>query len=194
MTINYIEEFDYVVAMLSTMKLMMDFNKGKELLNMYRNCEFDPDYQFDLFYMALQESAEFFESDVDKDDDSIYIHTLSDKVVTEYYRLCKQYSRRKKVKFKDNPYVKKADDYVAGQMNGINDWGISWELITDTKSEYSSLIKVYLYPEFMQTVELIESILYSLDFYKNEIEILKAELAPKIKGNKNSNVSEVIAA
>lgn len=185
MTINYIEEMDYLVGMLSTMKLMFDSGKGEGLFNAFEKVRFDPEYQYELFWEALMYASDFYDEKYHEDDDATE-YTLSDKVVTEYYVLCKQYGRRKRIRFKDNPYVKKADDYVTEQMNAIRDYGIGWNLFTKTTGEYTSALNIWLYPGFIQTVELIESILDVFDFYEKEIQTLRAELAPKTKIQKVS--------
>lgn len=99
-----------------------------------------------------------------------------DTAMTEYYRLCQTYNVRFKTTAENNPYVKKAGGYVNEMMETVYD-GFGYELQTKTNHSWSCRLVVYINNEyFCEYIEMVEALLEIFDFYKREVENLRAEL------------------
>ena len=176
MYFHEIECFDYILGMLSIIQLMRDYQKADQLLDQYDKCEIDPDFECELFLDAMGYAVEFLSVHyIESEDCEEYF--MADETMTEYYRLCRDYGRKCGIKWKMNPYVQKADQMVKQSMDTITDYGFSWKISTGVRHKYASSLHFYRYPDFMQTVQLIESVLEIFEFYHTEIKILKAELS-----------------
>ena len=169
-----IEDFEHLLGMLSVIQIMRDSGDEKPLLDEYKDFDIELDLEWTLFFDALEQSAECYRCHYLEGDDCDE-HFFSDRVMTEYYRLCKEYGRRNDFKFAENPYVAKADKYVHQCME-IDDYGYGWKLSTGTQHKHASALHVFLYPDFCQTVWLLQSVRKALRFYHDEIESLRRAL------------------
>ena len=95
-----------------------------------------------------------------------------------FYSLCREHSRRHRISFKRNPYVKEAAKAVDEYMEGIDDYDINWRLCTP-KKEYPKKqceLIVYTGMDFCQPVELVESLCEIREFYIEAEKKLRLEL------------------
>ena len=83
-------------------------------------------------YDALGNVADSISADVD--DCDTYIQKFCFPGMEEFYRLCREYGRRNRVSFQNNPYVKEATGFVNQEMNGIDSYCIGWRLFTPKKA------------------------------------------------------------
>lgn len=137
----------------------------------------DSDDWFEAYYEAIDQVAELIaRSLVDGYDTYVDKYCFPD--MYRYYELCREYSRRHKIKFKRNPYVRKAYQVVNTEMNGINSYCIDWHLFAPQKvckKKYPCLA-VFTAPEFYQPVQLVESLYNIRCFYREETAALEREL------------------
>ena len=95
-----------------------------------------------------------------------------------FYDLCREHSRRHRVSFKRNPYVRAAAQAVNEHMENIDDYDVNWRLCTP-KKEYPKKhceLVVYTGMEFYQPVELVESLCEIREFYIEAEKKLRLEL------------------
>ena len=71
-------------------------------------------------YDALGNVADSISADVD--DCDTYIQKFCFPGMEEFYRLCREYGRRNRVSFQNNPYVREAANFVNQEMNGIDSY------------------------------------------------------------------------
>lgn len=175
MRFNEIEDFQYVLGAVSILRLLIQYGKGDDLLNSYQSVEICMDYEWDVFFHALNYAAEFFSIRYIGawDCDEMF---FSSEDMTGYYRLCKEFGRKYGIAWKDNPFVINADKNVAEYMN-LRDHGYDWKLSTGTRHKYASALHFYRYADFFQTVELVEAVLLVFEFYENGVKSLKAILS-----------------
>lgn len=127
-------------------------------------------------YDALGDVADSISADVD--DYDTYIQKFCFPSMEEFYRLCREYGRRNRVSFQNNPYVKEAAGFVNQEMNGIDSYCIDWRLFTPKKATKKKwpCLAVFTSIEFYQPVQLVESLYNIRTYYMQALEKLKAEL------------------
>ena len=134
----------------------------------------DQDEYYDLILTAIHSCCEYVFSSYDEEscDASMY---FSDPCMLEYYKLCREYSRRRGMKLKDNPYVRKAASYVNRMLSGPYTCGH----IIHTKVNHKCAGGIhFIYSvEFDSEMELLDRMLDIVRFYKDGVNELNAELA-----------------
>ena len=127
-------------------------------------------------YDALGNVADSISADVD--DCDTYIQKFCFPGMEEFYRLCREYGRRNRVSFQNNPYVKEATGFVNQEMNGIDSYCIGWRLFTPKKATKKKwpCLAVFTSIEFYQPVQLVESLYNIRTYYMQALEKLKKEL------------------
>ena len=127
-------------------------------------------------YDALGNVADSISADVD--DCDTYIQKFCFPGMEEFYRLCREYGRRNRVSFQNNPYVREAANFVNQEMNGIDSYCIDWRLFTPKKATKKKwpCLAVFTSIEFYQPVQLVESLYNIRTYYMRALEKLKKEL------------------
>lgn len=116
---------------------------------------------------------------MDHTDSTLYFYKFEE--MDEFYDLCKEHSRRNRVNFKKDPYVKAAYDYV---METIRDSGmenIAWAYWIPRKlyggRQHRFLIETGCY--FMEWLEMVQTLFEIRAYFEAKVEELKSELYPK---------------
>ena len=111
------------------------------------------------------------------------VETLTiDRLVDDAHELvlwlCREYGRRNRVSFQNNPYVREAANFVNQEMNGIDSYCIDWRLFTPKKATKKKwpCLAVFTSIEFYQPVQLVESLYNIRTYYMQALEKLKKEL------------------
>ena len=94
-------------------------------------CTLDGDYFYDVYIEAMESATNELEYGTVMDYDNVNKYGFPQ--MDEYYELCKKYGRVNRISFKDNPYVKKASEIVATEMDGIYSYCLGWKLFTPKK-------------------------------------------------------------
>ena len=99
----------------------------------------------------------------------------------EFYDLCKEHSRRNKVNFKKDPYVKAAYDYVMDTIRHSGMENIAWAYWIPRrlkgKRQHRFLIETGSY--FMEWVEMVQALFEIRAYFEEKVKELRAELYPK---------------
>lgn len=167
------EKMDDICGMLIMVKAVYDAT-GKII-----ECDLHSDYFFDIYMEAVDSAAKTVSAGTINDYE--YINKYSFQCMDEYYELCRKYGRIHKVSFKNNPYIKKAEDNINSEMNSINSYCYDWTLFTPkkkVKNKYNCLW-VLTYPEFNQFVSLVKALCSIRTFYEEGVKELKKELELK---------------
>ena len=141
-------------------------------------CPLDGDYFYDVYMEAMESATNELEYGTVMDYDNVNKYSFPQ--MDEYYELCKKYGRVNRISFKDNPYVKKASEIVATEMDGIYSYCLGWKLFTPkkkAKKRYNCLW-VITDPEFNQHVSLVRVLCNIHTFYKEGAEEIKKALEP----------------
>ena len=169
-----IDGFEYCLGAVSILHLMLDYGKGEDLMKHYGNWEITEDLNWEIYMSALDQITDIVSGRyIEAYDCDEYFFSSDD--MTEYYRRCKEFGRRHGIRWDENPFVKKAWDEVCETMD-LNDHGYDWRLVTGTRHKNASSLHFYRYPDFFQTVEMVEAILIIFDFYSRALIELRKEL------------------
>lgn len=103
-----------------------------------------------------------------------YIY-LSDPVMVEFYRLCKEYEERHHLTEEDNPYYKDSIRCVRACLD-VPSYSYSFGIITGTAKKRSSGIVIVYDDDFCESEYLMEGILDAIAYYKNMVNELKQVL------------------
>ena len=136
-------------------------------------------------YQAIAEIAQDVECGYN-DDWAMNIFHIVFPSMRSFYDLCREHSRRHRVSFKRNPYVRAAVQAVNEHMENIDDYDVNWRLCTP-KKEYPKKrceLVVYTGMEFYQPVELVESLCEIREFYIKAEKKLRLELYGSNTGQK----------
>lgn len=111
------------------------------------------------------------------DTDSI-IYKFYFPELSSFYTLCKEHSRREKINFKKDPYVKAAEKFVTDAFHSSGADNFAWNLWVPPK-----LIKKRAYTVIVETgtyfdsyIEIIETLYEIREYYTRQCEILREEL------------------
>ena len=162
---------DYTLGVLSIEKLLHDH------LGAVMGTPIDEDYLYECMYQAIAEIAQDVECGYN-DDWAMNIFHIVFPSMRSFYDLCREHSRRHRVSFKRNPYVRAAVQAVNEHMENIDDYDVNWRLCTP-KKEYPKKrceLVVYTGMEFYQPVELVESLCEIREFYIETEKKLRLEL------------------
>lgn len=166
------EIMDDICGMLIMVKAVYDAT-GKII-----ECDLHSDYFFDVYMEAMDSAADVVAWGTINDYENV--NKYSFPCMDEYYELCRKYGRIHKVSFKNNPYVKKAEDNITSEMNSINSYCYDWTLFTPKKKvkEKYNCLWLMTYPEFNQLVSLVKVLCSIRTFYEEGVEELKKVLKP----------------
>jgi hypothetical protein len=138
----------------------------------------DPEMDFESSIYGLDHVTEKVWSRVSRDEDygtGIETMYFSDPVIMEYYRRCREYGARRRVKLADNPYMLEAEAFVRRSL----DQGCpvcDYKLLTKINHEWASGILFRMWPEFEWHFALLININHVFKFYKEQLHRLKKEL------------------
>lgn len=151
--------------------------------------EYIPDYGGDFidgdqFYFQANEivlALAQFGYYLDHTESTLYFFRFDE--MDMFYDLCKEHSRRNKVNFKKDPYVKAAHDFVMDTIRHSGMENIAWAYWIPPKlykgRQHRILIETGCY--FMEWLEMVETIFAIQSYFKRKVEELKLELYPKQK-------------
>jgi hypothetical protein len=101
------------------------------------------------------------------------LYRFGSSELREYYRLCRLYEHRESITPEQNPFVQKADDYYCTCASAVN--GYLW-MGFDDDCHTSELVVEICRDEYYPTLELIEAIHDTLEYYKEHVIDIKLEL------------------
>ena len=105
-----------------------------------------------------------------------YCWFFSDQSMMEFYRLCRDWSRQRGTRLKDNPYMLQAEQELEEQLNGIDSYYYGYRYSTKVNHRWASGITLYISPEFNQEFALLKALAYLFDYYKRTAERLRYEI------------------
>ncbi len=137
---------------------------------------FESDYLPEIYFESLEYVAEECERSEDADYDTFIKYQFPG--MCEYYALCREHSRKNRIAFKNDPYVKEAERTVHEKLQGINSYCFDWQLFTPVKAtekKYPCLLFVTS-PYFWCPPDHIDAFIQISQFYSRGVDRLKKEL------------------
>lgn len=136
----------------------------------------ESEFDFDLIVDALYSLSEAVWSHC-SDYESIYTMYFSHPDMMEYYRLCRVYGKHRGVRLRDNPYMRRAAEYVRSLLYQEGCFTCDYRLQTKINHRWASGIVFRMWPEFNGNLALLVQIARVFDFYERELTQLKTELS-----------------
>ena len=156
------EEIMYLLPSIELAHLFHSYGKLDEML------ELGLDRANEDFYMYVFElmgvAAEGVWSDYN-DSYDVSKWYFSSHPMVEYYRLCREYSKRHGIKLSDNPFVHNAESFVECALN-LESCGYGWRLQTKINHEWASGIVFQSDCYFNGEMELLEALLEIFGWYE----------------------------
>lgn len=136
----------------------------------------ESEFDLDLIVNALHNLSEAVWSHYSDYED---IHTMyfSHPAMMEYYRLCRSYGKHRGVKLRDNPYMRRAADFVQNCLHQDGCFTCDYRLQTKVNHRWASGVVFRMWPEFNGDLALLVQMSRVFDFYEREAPRLKKELS-----------------
>ncbi len=169
------EVFSQAIIPLRIAKLLKD--KGQEqAFETIRDCyHIDDEDEFPALLDALGAISDFFD-DYDEEQ-GISAMYFSDQSIKEYYWLCREETRLKKIPFWKSAYVSRAAANARRWLDSPGCYYCDYQLKTDLEEPWGCGI-VFLYdPDyFYEFYPLLHNMLGALSFYKEHLPALRREV------------------
>ena len=143
------------------------------------------DSEYETFYDALIQMDGYIDEDESDETDCTVIVFRND-CLKRYISLALKYGSMNGIPKGNNFWISRLETHINNKMRSIGDYSYDWDYnVSSTKKAF---LKVYIGPEFYQTVEMIQAIASILHFANTsckELERLtekrKAEIIPMKK-------------
>jgi hypothetical protein len=138
--------------------------------------EIDEDDYYELVLNGLANVAQYYEAEELGEEHCCgghVVHHFSGPVIPEYYRLCRLYEFKHSIAPEENPYVQRADDYYCWCLNNTHgDFASNFDNEGHPREIWAETCPEHNTCEY----ELIELVHDVLEFYRAEVQTLRAEL------------------
>ena len=174
-----IGDIDHDISVLAMDKILYD--NGFPITD--NDISYDSEYE--TFYDALIQMDGYIDEDESDETDCTVIVFRND-CLKRYISLALKYGSMNGIPKGNNFWISRLETHINNKMRSIGDYSYDWDYnVSSTKKAF---LKVYIGPEFYQTVEMIQAIASILHFANTsckELERLtekrKAEIIPMKK-------------
>lgn len=135
----------------------------------------DPDDEFTASIEALENICDYFDHDCSEERDEYFMY-FSDRTVMEYYRLCREEARLKKIPFEGSNHVLKAEWAVQRWIDEPGCFYCDYKLEAEPDRSWGCGIRFTYGYEFFEFYPLLQRMLGVLDFYKQSLPALRQEV------------------
>ena len=135
----------------------------------------DCDDEFSASIEALENICDHFDHDC-SEDHSEYFMYFSDQTIMEYYQLCREETRLKKIPFEGSSHVLKAEWAVRRWMEVPGCFYCDHKLEAEPDKSWGCGIRFTYSYEFFEFYPLLERMLGVLDFYTQSLPALRREV------------------
>ena len=167
------EDITYLLPSIRIARIMYDYGKLDEMVDMGYDSA-DEDYYM-MWYELLSLAADGIWQDYDENYD-VNKWYFSNRSMVEYYRLCRVYGSAHRLKLRDNPYIKEAEQFVEARMDLDDSCGYGWYLNTGVKHEWASGIVFRSDCYFNSELDLLEALLSIQEWYPRAVIRLRGKL------------------
>lgn len=170
------EVFSYVMIPVRIAKLFKDKGMDQAFELIRDNYCVDYDDEYSATFDALGLISDFFESDHDEEQ-GISTMYFSDQTLMEYYRLCREETRLKKIPFQASVYVRQAEMNVQKWLDSPDCYYCDYQLKIEPEKQWGCGI-VFLFDSdyFNEFYPLIYNMLGALNFYKTILPAFRREV------------------
>lgn len=171
---DIIGDLDHDMSVLSMNKIL--YENGFSVIESY----IDSDSEYETFWDALLSMDGYIDEDEgDNTDCTVFVYKNS--CLRKYVRLACKYGRINDISKENNFWLERLNWYINEEMRSIGDYSYDYDY--NITSERKAFFKVYIGPEFFQTVSLIQAVSSILHYAEESCKALekitsKAKIIP----------------
>lgn len=170
---SYIGDIDHDLSILAMDKILYD--NGFSITD----SEISSDSEYDTFFEALLTTDGYIDEDANGFDYTVIV--FRNDCLKRYIGLALKYGSMNGLPKGNNFWISRLEAHISNKMRSIKDYSCDWDYnVSSTKKAF---LKVYIGPEFYQTVEMIQAIASILHFAEascKELEKLTEKRTAKI--------------
>ncbi len=167
---SYIEDIDHDMSVLAMDKIL--FDNGFSITE----SEVHTDLEYETFYDAFFRLDGYIDEEDSEDADCTVI-VFKNGCLKKYIGLALKYGGINGIPKEKNFWISRLEAYINYEMRSIGDYSYDWDYnISSTKKAF---LKVYIGPEFYQTVNIIRAVASILHFAKTSCEELQKPTAKR---------------
>ena len=168
-----IGDIDHDLSVLAMDKILYD--NGFSITD----SEISSDSEYDAFFEALLTTDGYIDEDANGFDYTVIV--FRNDCLKRYIGLALKYGSMNGLPKGNNFWISRLEAHISNKMRSIGDYSYDWDY--NVSSTRKTFLKVYIGPEFYQTVEMIQavaSILHFVDESCKELEKLTEKRKAKI--------------
>lgn len=169
---------------IDNVKLLLRFAEYGQLGAVLSICGTDCNLSEDLLAICCYDEflaipGDFFAfsgSNTDYNDSGAFGIYLSSEPMREYYDLCRIHAKRHGCRYRKDPYVVKADQFVFDTVLESCPYNVWVRISTNPSHKYGNGISILLCEEFYDFSALVFALLEVMDYFQRELQPLRQEL------------------
>lgn len=172
---NIFEDVQSALGILETAVMVYETGRSDILECLSRMplcCEYESEFVFEGMNLLCDFMREYYNEVID-----VGTFYFSSNTMMEYYRLCREYGKLKRIPLTENPYLLRAKNHIHSQMNVDGCYYCSYHLQTKINHKWASGI-VFNYDNsyFYEFSSLFSRLLYVFHFYDCTVKELRKEV------------------
>ena len=178
---SYIGDIDHDICVLAMDKIL--YENGFPITD----SEIISDSEFDTFFEALLTTDGYIDEEETNGFDCTVI-VFRNECIKRYIGLALKYGSINGIPKGNNFWISRLGAHISNKMRSIGDYSYDWDY--NVSSTRKAFLKVYIGPEFYQTVSMVQAVAEILHFIEEslaELERLNGNREMKIIPMKNIN-------
>lgn len=168
--------FQRAVTGVQVAKLLWDHKKENAFQEVCAGCRVDEDCEHMTVVEALYNICDHVIGD-DGEEEDVGFFYFSDRTMMDYFRLCREYARMKKIPFEECPPVKEAEAHIWDWLGVTDCYYCGYALKTDTEKSWGCGIRFeYDVEYFWEYYPLLQRMLEALAFFPEKLPALGREV------------------
>ena len=152
---SYIGDIDHDISVLAMDKILYD--NGFSVTD----SEIHSDSEYNTFFEALLSMDGYIDED-ESDETDFTVMVFRNGCLKRYIGLALKYGSMNGIPKGNNFWISRLEAHISNKMRSIGDYSYDWDY--NVSSTRKAFLKVYIGPEFYQTVEMIQAIASILHF------------------------------
>ena len=178
---SYIGDIDHDISVLAMDKILYD--NGFSVTD----SEIHSDSEYNTFFEALLSMDGYIDED-ESDEADCTVMVFRNDCLKRYIGLALKYGSMNGLPKGNNFWISRLEAHISNKMRSVGDYSYDWDY--NVSSTRKAFLKVYIGPEFYQTVSMVQAVAEILHFIEEslaELERLNGNREMKIIPMKNIN-------
>ena len=152
---SYIGDIDHDISVLAMDKILYD--NGFSVTD----SEIHSDSEYETFFDALLSMDGYIDED-ESDEADCTVMVFRNDCLKRYIGLALKYGSMNGIPKGNNFWISRLETHINNKMRSIGDYSYNWDY--NVSSTRKAFLKVYISPEFYQTVSMIKAVASILNF------------------------------